>query len=97
VTPAPEFIGDDMIVGVVDDEQLAVVDLHTVDQSGVVGSPLTAPTAGLDLNLDPLIGHLEETLGAGEQFSLKTGQQPESEYVGAEIVDNTGQLVDLGR
>tara|TARA_B110000014_G_scaffold221997_1_gene178937 strand:- start:685 stop:1092 length:408 start_codon:yes stop_codon:yes gene_type:complete len=96
VTPAPELVGDDVIVGVVDHEQLAVVDLGTVDQSCIVGSSLTAPTAGFDLNLDPFVGHLEETLGTGEQFSLKAGEQPEGEHVGAEVVNDPGQLVDLG-
>ena len=92
MTPAPELVGDDVIVGVVDHEQLAVVDLGTVDQSCIVGSSLTAPTAGFDLNLDPFVGHLEETLGTGEQFSLKAGEQPEGEHVGAEVVNIKAQL-----
>ena len=60
-----------------------------------MGSSLTAPTAGFDLNLDPFVCHLEETLGAGEQFSLKAGKQPEGEHVGAEVINDPGQLVDL--
>ena len=60
-----------MVFGIIDHEQLTVVDLHPVYQTGIVGCLGPTPAAGLNLDLDALVGHLQEALGSLEQQALE--------------------------
>tara|TARA_B110000116_G_C16554167_1_gene454488 strand:+ start:536 stop:760 length:225 start_codon:yes stop_codon:yes gene_type:complete len=71
VASTPQFVGDNVVIRIVDHEKFAIVDLHPIDKSGVVRGPLTAPATSLDLDLDPLISQLEESTSAVKQFPLE--------------------------
>lgn len=81
--------------GVAHHDRLPFPDEHAIDESGVVRRPPPAPAPGLDVELHPFVGDLEQPAGALEQQATEVGEQPEGVDVDVELVGDQRELVDL--
>tara|TARA_A100001037_G_scaffold279977_1_gene282325 strand:- start:51 stop:296 length:246 start_codon:yes stop_codon:yes gene_type:complete len=55
VAPAPQFVCNRLVVGIVNHKESTVVYLYAIVKTGVVGGPLPTPTTGFYLDLNPLV------------------------------------------
>ena len=80
-----------------DDDLLALDDHDAVDDAGVVGGLAAAPAQRLDLEQLHPVGELDEPPRAGEELGAEVGGDAEGVDVDVELVDDPGELLDLGR
>ena len=103
VPPAEQLVGDDLAEqrfpagsgGVAHHDRLPLPDEHAVDEAGVVRRPTPAPATILDVELDPLVGDLEQPPGAVEELAAEVGEEPEGVDVDVELVGDERELIDL--
>ena len=79
------------LVGVTDDDDLALGDHDPVLDARVVRGALAAPAQGLDLQDLRAVGELDQPRGAREEPGPEVGQDAEAEDVDAQLVDDPGQ------
>lgn len=101
VLSAEHLIGDRFrfVVGVAhvsDDHDFTFGHHHPVDGPCVVGGPLAAPTEGLDLEHLGAVGQFDQSGAPGKQPTTEVGEDAEGETVELELVDDLGELIDLG-
>ena len=95
LVPDVGWLGDGVMVGVADDDHLALDHHLAVLRTGVVCRALSAPAQCLDLQDVRTVGQLDETSRAGKQSGPEVGQDAEGEHVDLEVVDHPSELVDL--
>ena len=83
-------------LGVADHHLFALDDHHAVDDARVVGGAAPAPAQGLDLEHLDLVGELDQPARAGEELSAKVAGDPEGEDIDVHLIDQPGELLDLG-